>query len=134
MNTAQTAPTEAVSRPFAIHVVDPYEGFGRSLQRLLERRLGPDVRCSTSATPEAFFRSMAAGDVPQVVVTSNLHDGTDGLRLAARLRREGYDGKIFLFTGGARPQPTADLDGIYQKAHDHEGLLTAIEAAFRASR
>lgn len=133
MTATQTASPEA-SRCPGIHVIDPHAGFCRSLVRMIARRLGTDVPCSVSRTPEAFFGSVTRGSFPRVIVTSNLHGSEDGIRLAERLRREGYAGKIFIFTGGARPLPSVGVDGIYVKAQDHAELLDAIEAAFRASR
>jgi hypothetical protein len=127
--TATTA-----SRTFTIHVID---GAGPDMHSTLRRMLGKKLGIAGLVvegfdTPDQYFNTVpVSAERPDVYVIGNWHPRMTGLTLANKLR-EGFTGKIFIYTGGLKPEQTPDVDGVFEKAFDERRLVAALSAAFAA--
>lgn len=122
--------TSNAARTFTIHVIDSYADIASAVRRRLKRDLGEEVAVTGFETPEKYFNAVSPDHRPDVLVIANRHPGMNGLALANKLR-EGFTGKIFIYTGGLPPAPTPDVDGVFYKGEDDRKLYQAISLAFR---
>jgi FixJ family two-component response regulator len=74
----------------------------------------------------AYFNAVSPSQLPQVLIMGNVQIGMTGLELAAKLRREDYTGKIFIFTGDVFVQKTEEVDAVFYKPSEFRLLVDVI--------
>jgi FixJ family two-component response regulator len=119
----------------SVHVIELYEPNHESYLRFIRRRLGDtpaEIKVFTDHTQ--YFNAVAPNQLPDVLVLSNRQKGMTGIDLATKLRREGYSGKAFIFTGGPEIEldPESEGDDVFYKPFDTKKLLDAIYFALHA--
>lgn len=115
-----------------IHVIDGYvanhDNYLRMLQHLLERK---DADVQLYADHIAYFNAVRPDQLPHVLIMGNVQIGMTGLELAAKMRREDFAGKIFIFTGALFVEKTKDVDGVFYKPGDFRPLAEAVNLALQ---
>ncbi len=125
-----TTPSPPVYK--SVHFIDSNEGAAKPFIRGLKRALAdkPFLVQAHGSIP-AFLNAVAPDDMPDAIVCNNRHAGMSGLEWAVKLRREGYRGKFFLYTGGLAPIRLPEgVDGVFEKAHQEQQLYDALRALF----
>ncbi|MFA5853815.1 MAG: hypothetical protein WC866_01880 [Patescibacteria group bacterium] len=119
----------------SVHVIEYYEPNHESYLRFIRHRLGDaPVEIKVFGDHEAYFNAVTPDKLPDVLVLSNRQKGMTGVDLITRLRREGYAGKAFIFTGGPQIELSAEMeaDDVFYKPTDTRRLLDAIYLALHA--
>ena len=123
--------THNVSVP-RIHIIDGYvtnhDSYLRMLQHLLHRK---DADVQLYADHIAYFNAVRPDQLPHVLIMGNVQIGMTGLELAAKMRREGFIGKIFIFTGAFYVERTQYVDGVFYKPRDFSPLADAVNLALQ---
>lgn len=121
-----STPSSASSVP-SIHVIDNYvpnhDSYIRMIHRLLHRK---DADIKIYPDHLAYFNAVRPDQLPQVLIMGNVQIGMTGLDLAAKMRREGYSGRIFIFTGALHVEKTKDVDAVFYKPLEFHLLVDAI--------
>lgn len=119
--------TPSASSVPSIHVIDGYipnhDSYIRMIHRLLHRK---DADIKIYSDHLAYFNAVRPDQLPQVLIMGNVQIGMTGLDLAAKMRREGYAGKIFIFTGALFVEKTKDVDAVFYKPLEFRLLMDAI--------
>lgn len=116
-----------------IHVIGK---FAEEDKTLLERLLKPRCRSALEITAYAdnrvYTNAVPPSGLPHILVLSNRLVGMSGNDFAARLRVEGYRGKIFIYTGGLQVEKTEHVDQIFYKPDDRGMIVNALVLALHA--
>jgi len=127
--------TESAPRPLTVDVIDIHHELHAALRRILPRLLPEGTRLRTHVTQGDFYSAVRPDDLPDVLVLSYQQSDLPVRDLVAKLKREGFDGMTFLFTGGRPDAETIHaVDATYYKPDGFQALAKAISLALNARR
>lgn len=116
-----------------IHLIGRY---AEDDKNLLERSLKPRVRSAVEIKAYAdnlvYANAVRPDALPHILVLGNRLEGMSGTDFAAKLRAEGYTGKIFIFTGGLEVEKSEYVDAVFYKPDDAGKIQNALVLALHA--
>ncbi|WKZ29294.1 MAG: hypothetical protein QY323_01030 [Patescibacteria group bacterium] len=119
----------------SIHIVGKFASEDAALlSRTIKSKYQGAFEIVPHADQNAFTNAVRPDQMPSVLVLGNRLSAMMAGDFAAKLRREGYKGKIFVYTGGIEVAKTQDVDAVFYKPGDANKIVNVLILALHAAR